>query len=112
MNYLRIGNKWFRINNHRRLNHFDRRRVMIRDVVSARHIRDYELELEFEDGAKGVVDFSQYRDRGGVFCKFNDMEYFKNFRIDKERGVISWENGVDIAPETLYSKAVGKAIVV
>lgn len=85
---------------------------MILDVVSARHIRDYELELEFEDGTKGIVDFSQYRSRGGVFSKFNDMEYFKNFRINKELGVISWENGVDIAPETLYSKAVGKAIVV
>ena len=84
---------------------------MILDVVSARHIRDYEIELEFEDGAKGIVDFSQYRNRGGVFCKFNDMEYFKNFKIDKELGVISWENGVDIAPETLYSKAFGKAFV-
>lgn len=84
---------------------------MILDVISVRHLRDYELELEFEDSAKGNVDFSQYRSRVGVFCKFNDMEYFKNFSIDKELGVISWENGVDIAPETLYSKAVGKAIV-
>lgn len=84
---------------------------MILDVVSARHLWDYELELEFEDGTKGIVDFSQYCSRGGVFSKFNDMEYFKNFRIDKELGVISWKNGVDIAPETLYSKAVGKAIV-
>jgi len=48
---------------------------MILDVVSARHIiRDYELEIEFEDGAKGIVDFSQYRSRGGVFSKFNDIE--------------------------------------
>ncbi len=84
---------------------------MILDVISAWRLRDYELELEFEDGAKGIVDFSQYRSRGGVFSKFNDIKYFKNFRIDKELGVISWENGVNIAPETLYSKAVGKAIV-
>jgi len=84
---------------------------MILDVVSARHVRDYEIELEFEDGAKGIIDFSQYRNRGGVFNKFNDMEYFRNFKIDKELGVISWENGVDIAPETLYAKAFGKASV-
>lgn len=84
---------------------------MILDAVSARHVREYEIELEFEDGAKGVVDFSQYRNRGGVFSKFNDMEYFKNFTIDKKLGVISWEDGVDIAPETLSSKASGKAFV-
>lgn len=84
---------------------------MILDVVSARHIGDYEVEIEFEDGAKGIVDFSEYRARGGVFSRFNDMEYFRNFRIDTELGVISWEDGVDIAPETLYSKAVGKALM-
>lgn len=87
---------------------------MLLDVVSARHIRDYEVEVEFavafEDGAKGIVDFSEYCSRGGVFSKFNDMEYFIHFRIDRELGVISWEDGVDIAPETLYYKAVGKAI--
>ncbi len=26
---------------------------MLFDVVSARHIKDYELEIEFEDGSKG-----------------------------------------------------------
>jgi len=101
----------FRIDNQRRSNHYDRGRVMILDVVAARHIRDYEVEVEFEEGSRGIVDFSEYRTRGGVFNKFNDMEYFRNFRIDRELGVISWEDGVDIAPETLYSKAVGKAIV-
>lgn len=81
---------------------------MLFDVVSARHIKDYELELEFEDGSKGVVDFSEYRRRGGVFAKFNDPAYFKSFTIDKELGVISWAGGVDIAPESLYAKATGK----
>jgi len=73
-NYSRIGKKLFRIINHARLNRYDRRGVMLLDLVSARHIRDYELEIEFEDGAKGIVDFSQYRSRGGVFSKFNDIE--------------------------------------
>jgi len=81
---------------------------MLFDVVSARHIKDYELELAFEDGSKGIVDFSEYRSRGGVFAKFNDPAYFKNFTIDKELGVISWAGGVDIASESLYAKATGK----
>ena len=85
---------------------------MILDVVSAQYVGDYQIELEFEDGAIGTVDFSEYCGRGGVFGKFRDMEYFKNFRIDQELGVISWEGGVDIAPETLYAKAIGKAIMV
>jgi hypothetical protein len=82
--------------------------MMLFDVVSARHIKDYELEIGFEDGSIGVVDFSEYHSRGGVFEKFKDLAYFKSFTIDKELGVISWAGGVDIAPESLYAKATGK----
>ena len=81
---------------------------MLFDVVSARHIKDYELALAFEDGSTGVVDFSDYRSRGGVFAQFNDPAYCKSFTIDKELGGISWVGGVDIAPESLYAKATGK----
>jgi hypothetical protein len=91
-----------------RSNHYGRRFIMLFDVVSARHIKDYELEIEFEDGSTGVVDFSEYCSRGGVFEKFNDPAYFTSFAIDKELGVISWAGGVDIAPESLYAKATGK----
>lgn len=38
---------------------------MLVDVVAAKHLGNYELEIEFEDGAKGIVDFTQYLDRGG-----------------------------------------------
>ncbi len=42
---------------------------MTPDVVAARYINDYRLELVFEDGKKGIVDFYKFLDKGGVFRK-------------------------------------------
>jgi len=78
---------------------------MTKDVISAHYKGEYEIEITFEDGATGTVDFSKYLSRGGVFDKFKDKEFFKNFSINKELGVLTWNNEIDIAPETLYSEA-------
>jgi len=45
-----------------------------------------------------------------VFDKFEEIEYFRNFRVDPELGVITWEGGADIAPETLYAEATGRPL--
>ncbi len=79
---------------------------MLRDVVTADYKGGYKIEVTFEDGASGIVDFSRYLNQGGVFEKFKDIEFFKNFSINKELGVLTWGDGeVDIAPETLYAEA-------
>ena len=78
---------------------------MTKDVISAQYKGEYKIEVTFEDGATGIVDFSKYLLRGGVFERFKDIEFFKNFSINKELGVLTWNNEIDIAPETLYAEA-------
>ena len=80
---------------------------MIHDVVSAEYRGEYRIEVEFDNGRCGVVDFSKYPERGGVFRRFRDMEFFRSFRINDELGVLMWGDDVDIAPETLYAEATG-----
>jgi hypothetical protein len=38
------------------------------------------------------------------------MEFFKNFRINEELGVLTWGDEVDIAPETLYAEATNSPL--
>ena len=38
------------------------------------------------------------------------MEYFKQVHINKELGALCWPDGVDVAPETLYSEATGEPL--
>ena len=78
---------------------------MIKDVISASYMGQYKIEVTFEDGATGIVDFSKYLEKGGVFEKFQDIDFFKNFSINEELGVLTWGNEIDIAPETLYAEA-------
>ena len=82
-------------------------RSMAHDVVSAIYRGDYLIEIEFDDGRRGTVDFSNYLDRPGVFKRFRDLEFFRSFSINRELGVLTWGDEIDIAPETLYSRATG-----
>jgi len=81
---------------------------MLHDVTAATHKGGYLIELVFDDGSRGVVDFSKYLTRGGVFERFKDPAYFQRFRVDEDAGTLIWDDEVDIAPETLYAQATGR----
>jgi len=80
---------------------------MIHDVIAADYRGDYKIEVCFDNGKRGVVDFSKYLDKGGAFERFRDLSYFRRFRVDPELGVLTWDGEVDVAPETLYAEATG-----
>ena len=83
---------------------------MIHDLVFARYKTEYKIEVRFDDGKGGTVDFSSYLKKGGVFDRFKDITFFKGFKINEELGVLTWWDEIDIAPETLYSEAIGAAL--
>lgn len=83
---------------------------MFYDVVSAEYVGDYKLRLSFANGKTGIVDFADYIEKGGVFRKLADLENFKKYEINNELGVITWDNKIDIAPETLYCEATQEAL--
>jgi hypothetical protein len=72
------------------------------DVVEIEYKEDFIYHVVFDDGKRGDIDFSEYIGRGPVFEPLRDEVFFKKATI--EGGTISWPNGADIAPETLYEK--------
>jgi len=79
----------------------------IHEVVKAKLIKDYVIELLFDNKKKGRVDLKKYLGRG-MFRNLLDKKKFKQFRVDSELGTICWPNGADIAPDTLYMDVVGR----
>jgi hypothetical protein len=55
----------------------------------------------FADGSSGIVNFSEYLDRGGVLKNFRGIQFFRCFKVNDELGTLTWENEIIIAPETL-----------
>ena len=81
---------------------------MIYHVVEARYLRDYVIQVRFDDGAEGEVDLTGEL-YGEMFEPLKDRSQFKAFRVDPEAGTIVWPNGADLAPEFLHSHLAVKA---
>jgi hypothetical protein len=80
-------------------------------VKGVRHVGEYRLELSFTDGTTSNVDLrGRIAGRGGVFLPLQEVEFFKQVRVDAEAGTIVWPNGVDFCPDVLYCLATGKQV--
>jgi len=76
------------------------------DIISIYYKNGYIFHIVFDDGTEGDIDFSQYLGQGPVFEPLKNLEFFRKAFL--ENGTISWPNGADIAPDTLYDMLTAK----
>ena len=82
-------------------------------ITDVKHTEGYCLELTFADGVQAELDFAdRILGRGGVFARLEDVDFFKQVRVDPEAGTLIWPNDVDLDPDVLYSEATGTPIEV
>ncbi len=72
------------------------------EISKAKQVDDYQIELVFNNKKKGVVDLKNtiFTDHREIFKELKDLNKFKKFKIEFD--TLSWENGLDLAPEFLY----------
>ena len=68
-------------------------------VIDAKYVSDYKIRITFDNGEQKIADLGDKLGRG-VVKPLKDKQYFKKFFVDG--WTISWPDGADIAPETLY----------
>lgn len=73
------------------------------NVVRAEYEAKFRIRLTFNDGLEASVDFQSWL-TGPVFQPLRKPAYFRTFFVDG--GTVAWPNGADIAPETLYDRAI------
>jgi hypothetical protein len=65
---------------------------------------NYEVEVEFNDGAHGVVEMVKLimSDKAGVFAVLKDRDLFNQAHL--EYGVLTWPGEIDLAPDAMHNE--------
>jgi hypothetical protein len=68
-------------------------------VKSVQVLENYVLEIEFNNGEKGLFSMSPYLDYP-VYKPLKDYNIFKKAKVTM--GFISWNGEIDMSPDNLY----------
>ena len=83
---------------------------MMIDVLTARPLGGYKLEIEFSDGTIGVRDFSFVTEKTGPMAEpLKDPAYFR--RVFVEDGALTWPNGYDWDPIALHDEMKAQGLL-
>ena len=80
---------------------------MIR-VINAEIKNDYKIDIEFNNGIKGLIDFKKIleEDHREIIRELLNKELFKTVKINLN--TLCWDNEVDFAPDYLYEQVEQK----
>ena len=71
-------------------------------AIDVKPLKNYELELLFNNNEKRIFDVKPYF----KFAIFNELKEEEQFEKVKISGLsIEWENGADICPDELYNNS-------
>lgn len=72
-------------------------------VLKVNALPAFRLFVQFLDGTEGIVDMNAFLKRDcGIFKSLKDAEIFSTVHI--ENGAVTWENGLDLAPDRMYDE--------
>jgi hypothetical protein len=82
---------------------------MYLSVVNVKPLKDYEIEITFENNEIRIFDVKDYLETG-IFKKLKDKKLFNQVKISFDS--IEWPGGIDLDPETLYKKGKTKEEII
>lgn len=71
------------------------------DMKTVKALSDFRLEVEFQDGRRGVFDLKPHLAHRGLSA-LREPQYFA--RVATLFGAVTWPSGEDISPETLAAE--------
>jgi hypothetical protein len=74
-------------------------------VIAVKPLANYILELKFDTNEIRFFDVKPYLEFG-IFTELKDVNVFK--KVTTQFDSITWQNGQDFSPETLYCKSVSR----
>jgi hypothetical protein len=84
---------------------FKRRSIMYHNLYKVSNFKvvaDYTIQVEFDDGAEQTIDFRPVL-YGEMWGPLQDLSLFNKVELDSIAHTLTWPNGADFDPETLYN---------
>ena len=75
---------------------------MLHDIVAAKPLDGYKVDVEFDTGERGIFDCARYLDKP-YWKKLNDIDFFRMVRVG--HGTLVWPEEIDIGPEDVWEYA-------
>jgi len=75
-------------------------------LIDVKGLANYRLALKYDDGTQGIADVSHLAHKG-IFQQWDTDGLFNNAYIDKESNAVTWNEDLDLCPDSLYLKLVG-----
>ena len=76
-------------------------------ITEAKPVDRFQVFLRFDDGVSGMVDLSDFAGRG-VFVAWQQEGVFEQLSISTA-GALQWPGDLDLCPDSLYLRLVGKS---
>jgi hypothetical protein len=76
------------------------------EIITAKPLSGYRLELHFNNNESGVVDLSEFVGRG-VFAVWEQPGVFEQVKVTAE-GAVEWPGELDMCADALYLRMTGK----
>ncbi len=74
----------------------------LHQIKTIRALKDFKLELSFENGVEGIVDLKTTISEGGVFSEINEPESFNEVQVGRNGRYVFWKNEIEIDADSLY----------
>jgi hypothetical protein len=75
---------------------------MYLSVTGVKPLKDYEIELTFENSEVKIFDMKGYLETG-LFKKLKDIKLFNQVRVSFDS--VEWPGGIDLDPEIIYERS-------
>ena len=79
----------------------------IANPIEVRPLANHRLWLKFTDGIFGEVDLSHLVGKG-IFKAWDTTIPYSSVHIDAETKAIAWNNQLELCPDSLYLRVIGK----
>ncbi len=80
----------------------------MRKIIGITIIKNFEVELTYDNGKKVIIDFKKKIDSASIFQPLNNQKYFSKISLASNGRYISWDDEIEFCADGLWYEGTGE----